>query len=275
MSQAFSFDQLRRGRRPGRSLAARLLSWLVAALALLAAGLLAFHLWLTPRLLLRNVELTSDLAWSRAQVLAAAGLEGAVEYLRLDPREVERRLEAVPAVDQAYVAKAFPDSLSIRLVGRRPLAALLAADPQGRALPLAVDREGVVFQVGPELTVWDLPLLSGVEFAEVRAGLRLPAALRPFLEDLDRLGREEPALSRLISEIRLVPGRGERYELELFTVSHPVRLRLGERLAPESLRSALVVLDLLAGQGLLADVRELDLRTGEVVYRVQRSREEG
>jgi hypothetical protein len=63
--------------------------------------------------------------------------------------------------------------------------------------------------------------------------------------------------------------------LELFTVSYPVRLRLGERLAPEALRSALVVLDLLKTQGLLARVRELDLRTGEVVYRINRIGEEG
>jgi len=268
VSEAFFLDNARRRRRSGRSLAGRLLAWLVAALALLAAGLLVFHLWLTPRLLLRNVVLSSDLALSQAEVLRAAGLEGAVEYFRVDPRAVAARLEAFPPVDQAFVAKAFPDTLSIRLVGRKPLAALLARDGAGRALPLAVDREGVVFQVGPELTSWDLPMLSGVEFAEVRAGLRLPASLRPFLEDLDRLAREEPALSRLVSEIRLVPVRGERYELELFTVSHPVRLRLGERLTPESLRSALVVLDLLNAQGLLGRVRELDLRTGEVVYRI-------
>ena len=266
MSDAFYFDAARK--RPGRSLASRLLSWLVAALALLAEGLLVFHLWLTPRLLLRNVVLSSDLPLSQAEVLRAAGLEGAVEYFRVDPRAVAARLEAFPPVDQASVSKSFPDTLRIRLVGRRPLAALLASDSQGRALPLAIDREGVVFQVGPELTVWDLPLLSGVQFAEVRAGLQLPSSLRPLLGDLERLAGEEPALCRLISEIRLVPGRGDRFELELFTVSHPVRLRLGERLTPESLRSALVVLDLLNAQGLLGRVRELDLRTGEVVYRI-------
>jgi len=270
VSEAFFFDaSAKPRRRPDRSLAARLLSWLVAALGLLAAGLLCFHLLLAPRLLVRNVVLSSDLSLSQAAVLRAAGLEGAVEYFRVDTREVQRRLEAFPPVDQASVSKSFPDTLRIRLVGRRPLAALLADDAQGRALPLAVDREGVVFQVGPELTVWDLPLLSGVRFAEVRAGLQLPASLRPLLGDLDHLAGEEPALCRLISEIRVVPGRGDRFQLELFTVSHPVRLRLGERLAPESLRSALIVLELLKTQGLLERVRELDLRTGEVVYRIK------
>ncbi len=265
MSDAFYLAQQKR--RPGRSLASRLLGWLVAALALLAAGLLVFHLWLAPRLLVRNVELTSDLGLKQEQVLRAAGLEGAVEYFRVDPGAVKARLEAFPPVARATVSKAFPDTLRIRLIGRRPLAALLASDAQGRSLPLAVDREGVVFQVGPELTVWDLPLLSGVEFTEVHAGLRLPPALKPLLEDLERLAGDEPALCRLVSEIRLVPLRGDRYELELYTVSYPVRLRLGERLKPEALRSALVVLDMLQSEGLLARVRELDLRTGEVVYK--------
>ncbi len=44
VSDAFFFDATRPRRRPGRSLAARLLAWLVAALGLLAAGLLVFHL---------------------------------------------------------------------------------------------------------------------------------------------------------------------------------------------------------------------------------------
>lgn len=274
MSEAFSYGDARprRGRHPGRTLSGRLLAWLVAALGLLAAGLLVFHLVLTPRLLLRNVVLTSELALGQGEVLRLAGLEGAVEYFQVDPREVQRRLAAFPPVQSAVVAKVFPDTLRIVITARRPLAALLARDREGRALPLAIDRQGVVFQVGPELTVWDLPLLSGVEFAEVRAGLQLPPGLRPFLEDLERLVSEEPQLARLVSEIRLIPARGDRYELELFPVSHPVRLRLGERLSPESLRNALVVLDLLARQGLLPRVRELDLRTGEVVYRV---REEG
>ena len=268
MSEAFSCDAARSRRRPTGFTASRLLAWVVCGLGLIAAGELVFHLVLTPRLLVRNVLLTSDLALSRAQVLTLAGLEGAVPYFRLDPAEVIRRLEAYPPVARATVRKVFPDTLRIGLEARRPLAALLAHTREGSTLPLAVDRHGVVFQIGAELSSWDLPLLAGVEFAEVRSGLQLPAGLRPFLTDLDSLGREAPELARLVSEIRLVPARGERFELELYTVAYPVRLRLGERLEAAALRSALIVLDLLARQGLLARVRELDLRTGEVVYRI-------
>jgi len=42
----------------------------------------------------------------------------------------------------------------------------------------------------------------------------------------------------------------------------------GGQVGFEALRSALVVLDLLSSEGLLVRVRELDLRTGEVVYRI-------
>jgi len=270
VSEAFSFDSARPRREPraGRRAGRRLLGWLVAGLALIAAGELLFHLVLTPRLLLRNVELQSDLPLDRGEMLAAAGLQEAVPYFLLDPAEVRRRLEDCPPVARASVRKVFPDTLRIRLEARRPLAALLARTPEGGTLPLAVDRQGVVFQTGRGLTEWDLPLLTGVEFAEVRTGLRLPEGLLPFLEDLERLGREEPELARVLSEVRPVPVRGGRYELELYTVLFPVRLRLGERLEPAAIRNALVVLDLLARQGLAERVRELDLRTGEVVYRI-------
>ena len=104
---------------------------------------------------------------------------------------------------------------------------------------------------------------------EVHAGLRLPEGIKPLLEDLDRLAREAPELARLVSEVRLVPLTQERFELLLYPVAYRIRLRLGGRLEAESLRSALVILDLLERQNLQGRVEELDLRTRDVVYRIK------
>jgi hypothetical protein len=263
----------RRERRGGRvsSTARRLLGVMVAVLVLILAGELVFHLLLAPRLTLRNVVVSSDLSLARGEVLALAGLQDGALYFSVDPAEVRRRLEACPAVARAEVRKVFPDTLHIGLEARRALALLLFQGREGGTLPLAVDREGVVFQVGGELPDWDLPLLSGVELVgdEVRAGLRLPAGLRPLLEDLDRLAREAPELARLVSEVRLVPLAQERFELLLYPVGYRVRLRLGARLEAESLRGGLVILDLLERQDLAGRVDELDLRARDVVYRIK------
>jgi cell division protein FtsQ len=263
----------RRERRGGRvsSPASRLLTVVIAVLALILAGELVFHLLLAPRLTLRNVVVSSDLSLAREQVLALAGLEAGARYFSVDPSEVRRRLEAYPAVARAEVRKVFPDTLHVSLQARRALALLLFQGRDGASLPLVVDRTGVVFQVGGEVADWNLPLVSGVELVgeEVRAGLELPSGLRPLLEDLDRLGREAPELARLISEVRLVPLAHERFELLLYPVAYRVRLRLGARLAADSLRGALLILDLLERQNLAGRVEELDLRSRDVVYRIK------
>jgi cell division protein FtsQ len=275
MSEVFSVGGAgtRRERGGGgvSSPAGRLLAAVIAVLALILAGELVFHLLLAPRLTLRNVVVTSDLSLAREQVLALAGLEAGARYFSVDPAEIRRRLEAYPAVARAEVRKVFPDTLHVSLQARRALAFLLFQDRDGRSLPLVVDRHGVVFQVGGEVSGWNLPLVSGVELvgAEVRAGLELPSSLRMVLEDLDRLGREAPELARLISELRLVPLAQERFELLLYPVAYRVRLRLGAHLDADSLRGALLILDLLERQNLTGRVEELDLRSRDVVYRIK------
>jgi cell division protein FtsQ len=260
-----------RGRGRALAPAGRLLAVVIAVLALILAGQLAFHLLIAPRLTLRNVLVQSDLSLTRGEVLSLAGLEEGARYFSVDPREVARRLAGYPAVAKAEVRKVFPDTLRISLEARRALAFLLFQGRDGSSLPLVTDREGMVIQVGGEAAGRDLPLISGVELVgeEVHAGLKLPSGLKPLLEDLDRLGREAPELARLVSEVRLVPLAQERYELLVYPVAFRVRLRLGGRLEAGSLRSALVILDLLEKQEPAGRVDELDLRSRDVVYRIK------
>ena len=63
-------DRRERGGGRASSAAGRLLAILIAVLAVILAGELAFHLLLVPRLTLRNVILRSDLGLAREEVLA-------------------------------------------------------------------------------------------------------------------------------------------------------------------------------------------------------------
>ena len=251
------------------SLVNRILHIVVAVLLLFLAGELVFHLLLVPRLTVRNITVRSDLEFSREEVLAVAGVDKNVYYFNLDTAEIRRSLESLPAVREAFVQKVFPDGLLITLHGRIPLSVLFFTTPQGDSVPLVIDEQGVVFQIGSAVTSWDLPVITGVKFTRLRAGMRLPPALGPFLRDLRSLQAREPELFSLVSEVRPISGRSGIEEILLYPVQHPVRLRLPTSLEPALLRNALLILDLLAAQGLTDRVREIDLRSRDAVYRVE------
>jgi hypothetical protein len=87
--------------------------------------------------------------------------------------------------------------------------------------------------------------------------------------DLQKLRQEDPEVFRLISELRLIPKSSGKPEVLLYPIQHPVRLRLAGGLDSGRLRNAAVILDLLAEQDLLSGIKELDMRTGAVVYRME------
>jgi cell division protein FtsQ len=274
MSEALIFDKY--GKRPRTSGSGnrelqfnRLLLILVVCLVLFLLGELVFHFIVAPRLTVRNIVIRSDLPLSKEEILSIAGAEKDLFYYNLDTQLITDALERVPMVREAVVEKTFPDSLHITLYGRLPLCILFFTTPEGSSIPLVVDNQGVVFQIGRSLSEWDLPVLTGIEFKRLEVGTKLPEKVQPILEDLDRLRRQDPGIFRLISELRLVLKASGNLEILLYPIQFPVRLRLAGALDPVVLRNAVVVLDLLAGEDLLKRVRELDMRTGEVVYRME------
>jgi cell division protein FtsQ len=247
----------------------RILLLIVALLGLILVGQLVFHFILAPRLTVRNITIKSDLSLSKDEVLSVAGIEENLYYFSLDSEEIRKSLESLPMIREAVVRKVFPDSLSITLYGREALSMLLFTTPEGQSVPLVVDEQGVIFEIGSAVSSWDLPVITGVKFKQLRVGMKLPEAVRPVLRDLRSLQIRNPDLFRLISEIRLISSTSGVTELLLYPLQYPVRLRMAAELDPATLRTALVVLDLMDGQELANEVKELDFRTGEVVYRIE------
>jgi len=274
MSEALAFDKY--GKRLGTSrrgnrelLFNRLLLALVVCLILFLAGELVFHFVVAPRLTVRNIVIRSDLSLSKEEILSVAGTEENAFFYEIEPARIRDALEQLPMVRKAVVEKTFPDSLHITLYGRIPLSILFFTTPEGSSIPMVIDDQGVIFEIGSVLSEWDLPVITGLEFKSLQVGTRLPEKVQPILQDLHRLRQEDPGMFRLISELRLVPKAGGNLEILLYPIQFPVRLRLTGALDPAVLRNAVVVLDLLARQELLIQVRELDMRTGEVVYRIE------
>jgi len=250
----------------------RPLLWAVIILLICVAVFeLVFALVISPRLTIDHIVVESDLAITESQVRSIAGIGEREYFFSMDVETLQARLAEYPPVRSALVEKIFPDRLRIVLKRRAPLALSFARSGELR-VPVAVDEEGVVFEIGPSISDWRLPVLSGLVFKPM-TGLRLPEELLPLLAELRSLRDSSPALFSLISEIKVVDAGESGFELLLFPMSHNVRINLGNRLDEKSLEYTMLVLNVLDSQGVTDRVRELDFRTGEVVYRL--AKEEG
>lgn len=276
MSEALIFDKYGKYKRSRtsrkqirESVFNRALVILVIALCLILVGELVFHFVIAPRMTVRTITIKSDSSLSKEEILAIAGIEESVYYYNLDTVQMVEDLEGLAQVREAVVEKVFPDALNITLYGRVPLAMFFFTTPEGASIPLVIDDQGVVFEIGSGVSEWDLPVITGVKFQQLRVGMKLPERVRPILQDLRTLQNQEPDLFRLISELRLISKSTGVLEILLYPIQYPVRLRLSAGLDPAAMRNALIILDLLAGQEVLRRVRELDMRSGEVVYRME------
>ncbi|MDR1933646.1 MAG: FtsQ-type POTRA domain-containing protein [Spirochaetales bacterium] len=240
----------------------------LAALGLILTFLLGegiFHFLLAPNMRIENIIIDNDTPLRRDDLLSAAGLRGQHYYFRVDVEAVKSRLEALPAVKSAWVRKIFPGSLHIVTRGRQPVAASFAGGD--RTLALAFDEDGVVFLTGADVPDTGLPVLSGIRFEGLHAGMRLPDMLKPLLADIVKLGKSSPALLSAFSEMKIVRKGDEQFEVVLYPVYHRVPVRIEGELNVERCKAILIVLDALRQEGMLGRLEELDFRAEDIIYR--------
>jgi len=286
MSSVFALRQ--KGTAGQEAALGRLVTVGVIILGAAAIVFLGFRFVVTPLTTIRHVVVQGNTSGSDADLLRQAGLDGELHYFSLDTASAERRFEANPLVSKARVTKTFPNRLAITVSLREP-SALVLASVGGRSVPVLVDRDGVIFKIGKTSDEADLPVVSGINVGEVALGYTLPAVYTAVFADLASLRSASAQLYRLISEVHVVspggssnqvPGGEESrqtssapapsdFELLLYLVSSPVRVRAAGHVDEALLKSSLMVLDLLSNKGLSRDIEELDLRSGNAVYSVK------
>jgi cell division septal protein FtsQ len=250
---------VRRRLLSGRSL---LLPVVISLMTILSAQII-WLLVLSPRMTIKKISLESDLGVTDGQLLEMLKINGE-SWTSLEESEVQKRLESYPVVRKARVVKVFPDTLKLYIYRRKPLAAALTGS--GASLvPAVFDEEGYAVQVGRGSGTLNLPVLSGLEFAEPALGARLPASLQTLLQDLSLLRTEEPRLFALISEIVILPRGPDGYDLRLYMNHIPIPIIVDRRISVDTIRRAILVLDVLASSG--GEVNEADMRGGNVVFR--------
>ncbi len=249
----------------GPRLAVAIASTLLAIAAV--AGVAAFAL---PRTEVRGLTVSGAVTIGERELYAWSGLSERQHWFSVDRGAVAACLSAHPRVASVSVETRFPDTVAVAVVERRPIAVVYARGDSGRTEAHCVDSEGVVFapaSMYPGSSA--LPVLSGVEIRGLSYGIKLGFPFSELLSSLAEVAEASPALVSAISELRVVSKPGLPAELLLYPTDYRVPVRMRPVLNAGLLKSMMLVLDVVEGEGLSPGIRELDLRTDTFVYRTK------
>jgi len=227
-----------------------------------------FQFIIVPQLKIKEIIVDTDLSLSREEILHLAGIKKNDYYFSLDTVEIGKKLKSYPAVRDAKAIKKFPNTVTLVARKRVPLAIALIED-NGRSLPALIDDCGVVFYIGRLTNIFDLPVISGLDFKRYETGMKLPDVLINFLGQLNVVKEKARTLFNFISEIRVVPIGERDYELLFYMIPYTTKIRFGESINENILAYAMMVLDVLHQQGMAESVKEIDFRSREIVYKHQ------
>lgn len=152
----------------------------------LAAGLwfggkeaLRHFVWENPDYFLREINVATDGALTREQVLNAAGLVEGRNIFTVDLAQTRTAIEMMPQVESAVVQRLLPNRMAVTVSERRPIAWVAAKgdeDPSSSERSFLIDARGIVLRsrvLLPEY--YHLPIISGFETGNLVLGKRVPA----------------------------------------------------------------------------------------------------
>jgi cell division protein FtsQ len=248
----------------------RLLKRLIMIVMLILAAELIWLAGISPCMPLSSVEVSGIPGVDRGTVLTLAEIDGQSSYMSVRPGKIEEALMAIPQVGAVRVTKQFPSKVRILLESRKAVALSLAGIG-GRIRPVYFDKNGVVFKIGGAESLGDLPssmpIISGLIFEQATVGMRLPPEFTEFFTELERIGDDAPELLAALSEIRINKKAYDGFDLVLYPVHNPVKVRVGSDLNENLLRYMILVIDVFKNKGV--DVEEIDFRTGTASYTVK------
>ncbi len=231
---------------------------------------LGFHFWIAPSVLINKIIISTDSSfiYSDEYLLGKAGVGQDDTFFDIKTEIIEKRLMLIPAIQSVSVKKVFPSVLKIDIASRTPVGLSLISTDAG-VVPAMIDKEGVVFLTGYNLQSMDLPVISGLDFPEIKDGMRMPKDLCSFLEEMEGIKRLSPDLYGLISEIKFIRKGDADYEVLLYPKNYKTRIRIGLSIDDKMLKYILMVLEVISGQPGMEKLEEIDFRTGDIVYRIQ------
>jgi cell division protein FtsQ len=234
---------------------------LIFAVASVLVLELVWLLVISPCMPLSRIEVSGFPGLERVEILSRGGIGERSSFVSVDRRAVEGNLERIPRVESAMVTKHFPGTIKILVLPRTAVAMAFAVEA-GRRIPIYVDRQGVAF-TNPHETR-SLPIISGLVLEE---GTSLSALYLPLFTSLDRIRSVDAELLGAVSEIMIHKKPFNGFDLVLYPVHSPIRVRLESTLNEETLRYVMLMLDVLDSRKW--EIEELDFRSGTGSYRVK------
>ena len=248
----------------------RLFLLLVVLLMVILSAELAFHFYVAPKLLIRHIELNvgTDFPLSNDELVRLSGMSDPTYYYSASTAKIEANLESDPLIKSAAVQKIFPNTLRITITERAPLV-LSLVNTGSVTEPVAFDADGVAVEIGGQVKILNMPIISGITIPTAKLGMRLPEPLVGFLQSLAALKTTAPGLYSLISEIRFEKRGTESFDAILYPVAYRVPVRIGGTIDENQLKYIMMVLNVVQTQGMADRLAELDFRTGQVVYKLK------
>lgn len=259
-----------RKRPPGSNRIERVFTGFILLLLGIIVVELGFHFWIAPSVLINKIVISTDsnFMYSDEYLLGKAGVKANDTFFDIKTALIEKRLMLIPAIQSVSVKKIFPSVLKIEITSRTPVGLSLISTDSG-VVPAMIDKEGIVFLTGYNLQSMDFPVISGLNFPEIRDGMRIPKDLCSFLEDMEGIKKLSPDLYGLISEVKFIRKGTADFEVLLFPKNYKTRIRIGSGIDEKLLKYIVMILEVISGQSGMEKLEEIDFRTGDIVYRIQ------
>lgn len=196
-----------------------------------------------PFLRVRECEVEGNRKIQRETILSLAELEGMPNLFTLRLKEVAKRLESHPWVEQVKVRKVFPNKLLIQIEERKPIAILQLEELY------YIDNKGVIFSPMGDGDLYNYPFLTGltrqVMEKDPEEAKHLITKALEFLRIVDK---EKVFPPEEISEVHME----KTFGIEYFTKTEGVEVRMGWEHFGEKLRRLSIILSDLRKRGLSA-----------------------
>ena len=244
--------------------------YLLVFIILLVSVEIVFQLLIAPELLITKIQVycSKDFQLSNSDIIKLAEIREKEYFFSINTPVIERKLLKNPLIKDIRVEKLFPGTLKIYITERSPLAMTLVS-MGNRSVPVMIDNEGVVFEIGKSVSDFTMPVISGIRFVDLKLGVKLPSELCEYFSDLKQLQDTSPLLFNQISELKFVKKQDSEYEVLIYPLNGKIRVRTGTEISEGLLKQIFVVLDVIEKKGIKSEMDELDFRSGQVVYKVR------